>query len=377
MGAIRQRDAYKKQAELLQVHNNNLAIEKQQVLQQLQSLFALYNKQKAAIEHLERDKEKCEEWETWRTRAQELERENDVLRLRQSKEAEVNEVKHKAALQDAERRAEELQGKLSRAEDEVRRLARVEKEAKDQVKDREKKLAEAEYKLESMRSRLEHEMSVMAKQKEQLKQENASLRKKLSLEQKEEQKHVDNERELRREVARLTYANEELAEEVDRQRKKFANYRSQAGLQRQGNESEEQSVNRLAKIERKLETILKHQEPQSDNAEDSDEEKSMDGVLKNLTVQILEKSELQNVHIARMFKLDQINLEDRQNEYKNLLRAMAALYFANRYGKIVPALFDCWKTKFQEKGEVEGIEEQDEAEMEDQQENSDSNSNLP
>eukprot|EP00826_Nyctotherus_ovalis_P041951 TRINITY_DN4275_c0_g1_i1.p1 TRINITY_DN4275_c0_g1~~TRINITY_DN4275_c0_g1_i1.p1 ORF type:complete len:282 (+),score=107.65 TRINITY_DN4275_c0_g1_i1:554-1399(+) len=280
-------------------------------------------------------------------------------------------------LQEADRRVKELQGKLSRADDEAHRLMRIEKELKDQIKDREKKLAEAEYKLESMRSRLEHEVSVMTKQKEQLKQENASLQKKLSLEQKEEQKHIDSERELRREIARLTYANEELTEELDRQRKKFANYRSQAGLQRLGNESEEQSVNRLAKIEQKLETILKHQEPQSDNAEDSDEEKSMDGVLKNLTLQILDKSELQNAHIIRMFKLDQINLEDKQNEYKNLLKAMAALYFANRYGKIVPALFDCWRTKFQEKGEVEGIEEQDEAEMEDQQENSDSNSNLP
>jgi hypothetical protein len=354
-------------------------IEKQQVLQQLQSLFVLYNKQKGMIEQLEREKVKDEEWGGWKERVQELERENDVLRLGQSKEIEVLAVKHKAMMQETERRIEELQSKISRAEDEKHRLTRSETELKDQVRDKEKKLAEMEYKLESTKSRLEHEVSLAVKQKEQFKQENILLQKKLAMEQKDDQKHIGNERELRREIARLTYSNEELTEELGRWKKKCTNYRSQAG--RVDSEVNDRSVDRLAKIEKKLETILKHQEPE--NAEDSEEEKSMDGMLKSLTLQILEKEELQNAHLINMFKLDQINIEDKQNEYKNLLKAMAALYFANRYGKIVPTLFECWKHKFQERAEVEEIEEQDnEAEMEDQvqpegeQEDSENNISL-
>eukprot|EP00826_Nyctotherus_ovalis_P004923 TRINITY_DN11093_c0_g3_i1.p1 TRINITY_DN11093_c0_g3~~TRINITY_DN11093_c0_g3_i1.p1 ORF type:complete len:219 (-),score=73.03 TRINITY_DN11093_c0_g3_i1:150-761(-) len=94
---------------------------------------------------------------------------------------------------------------------------------------------------------------------------------------------------------------------------------------------------------------------------------SLEGVLKDLTAQILDKEELQNENVVKRFKLDQIQLDDKENEYKNLLKAMGALYFANRYSKMIQPLFVAWKEKLQEKiNDVKEMEElQDEEELKD------------
>jgi hypothetical protein len=44
-----------------------------------------------------------------------------------------------------------------------------------------------------------------------------------------------------------------------------------------------------------------------------------------------------------MFKLDGIQLDDKVNEYKNLLKAMGALYFANKHTRIVAYIFHHWR----------------------------------
>ena len=203
--------------------------------------------------------------------------------------------------------------------------------------------------------------------------ENNSWQERLAVEQREEDQRIENERGIRKELARLTYVNEELSDELQRWKKKYntVSITSQANIQKPLDANDMNSSNRLAVIESKLESILKNQnqsehEAEQKESQDDEDEESMEGMLKNLTVQILEKDEVKNANIIKMFKLDKIQLDDKEKEYKSLFKAMAALYFANRYGKIVPVLFECWKTKIQEKlnGQIEGIQEQeDEAEM--------------
>ena len=371
---IKQLDTYKKAVLSFQQQNKNLLLEKQQIVHQLQSLFSLYNKQKETIEQITRDKAESDRiCQTWKERNQTLQHENDILKIGQSKEMEVISAKHKLMFEETERRISELQTKLSRTEDEKHRLMISETDYKDQVKEKEKKIVEMEYSLESMKSKMEHEIVLITRQKEQLNHENNSLQKKLAVEQREEDKRIENEREIRKELARLTYVNEELSDELQRWKKKYntVSITSQANIQKPLDANDMNSSNRLAVIESKLESILKNQnqsehEAEQKESQDDEDEESMEGMLKNLTVQILEKDEVKNANIIKMFKLDKIQLDDKEKEYKSLLKAMAALYFANRYGKIVPVLFECWKTKIQEKlnGQIEGIQEQeDEAEM--------------
>ncbi len=73
-----------------------------------------------------------------------------------------------------------------------------------------------------------------------------------------------------------------------------------------------------------------------------------DDLLRKLTEKILQKDELQNSHIISMFKLDQIDLDDKPKEYQNLLKAMGALYYANRHAKLVARAFATWKARLQE-----------------------------
>ena len=258
---------------------------------------------------------------------------------------------------------------------------------KEQLRTKEKKLMETEYSLESVKSKLEHDLELTKRQKDQLIQDKRVLEEKIEILQREMQKHNDNERDLRKEISKLTYSNEELAEEAQRWKKKYneSNREFYHGKKKIEDSYDSHNEQRLIEIERKLETIIKYQKTNSgllkgkleqpsaevdqvsqdgQDGQDDDDDENLEGMLKDLTSQILEKDELRNENVIKTFKLDQIQLDDKEHEYKNLLRAMAALYFANRYNKMVPTLFSYWRCKFQEKinyykKDVEELKEED------------------
>eukprot|EP01022_Parablepharisma_sp_SALTPOND_P011952 TRINITY_DN1524_c0_g1_i2.p3 TRINITY_DN1524_c0_g1~~TRINITY_DN1524_c0_g1_i2.p3 ORF type:complete len:664 (+),score=137.59 TRINITY_DN1524_c0_g1_i2:2741-4732(+) len=406
LSSAKQIELYRKANDSLQQQNNELRLEKQQVVRQLQSLFSLYNKQKRTIDQIQNNKNDFEsEKQNYKDRIVSLERENERLKLDRSRELEIVTARHKNIVDEMERRLTNLEKKLSVADDEAHRLRLAETDLKEQLRVKDKKLIETEYELDSAKSKLEHEVALLTRQKEQLSQENRRLEKKLLMAERDEERRADEERRIRKELARFTYANEELAEELQRWKEKFNTATLHESGHKRGKRSDDSAetpkMQRLAEIERKLETILSYhktgsklsklakEEPEQqsingtdqeeiqkqsiDQAEEVQEEENEDeeggspeDMLKNLTVQILEKDELRNVNIIKMFKLDRIQLEDKVNEYKNLLKAMGALYFANRYAKMVPPLLNHWRgqlhAKLQE--EVEEMEENEAEEME-------------
>ena len=381
----KQLELYKRSIENLQQQNGELINEKQQVVRQLQSLFTLYNKQKKTIEQLKDGKTDIEtERKTFKDRVMALERENERLKLDRSRELELVTTRHKNIVEEMERRTADLEKKLALVDDEKHQLRMTETDLKEQLRTKDKKLMEAQYSLDSTKSKMDHEISLLTKQKEQATQDNKTLEKKLSSFEREEERRSDEERKVRKELARLTYANEELSDQIQRFKEKSLQTEVAVHTKhkKRGETSETPSMQRLTEIERKLETILSYQksgsksskvqkdEPQSVNGtdqeeqrqsieqqpeevpeenEENEEESNPEDMLKNLTVQILEKDELQNMNIIKMFKLDLIQLDDKANEYKNLLKAMGALYFANRYGKMTGPLFNVWKARLQEK----------------------------
>ncbi len=237
--------------------------------------------------------------------------------------------------------------------------------------------------MDSKNAKLEYEVSLLTKQKDQLTQELRNMEKKLDMSQREEERHADEERHLRKDLARLTYANEELNDQVRRLKKKGDSSKPKKHAEESSTDSIK--MQRLAEIERKLEALVKMQKgvaraldvnqthndsrsnaepapeelPNDDTANGKQsmeqiEEESADpeDMLRHLTTQILEKDELRNANIAHMFKLDQIQLHDKSKEYKNLLKAMGALYFANKYSKLVGPLFSHWKEQLRERCQV-------------------------
>ena len=135
-------------------------------------------------------------------------------------------------------------------------------------------------------------------------------------------------------------------------------------------------MQKLSEIEKKIELILKSNKLDYkpidkrekgeelnkvvDNDNQSLEQNNDDNVetmLKDLTAQILDKAEVQNLYIKKDFKLDQIQLNDKPNEYKNLLRAMGALYFSNKYKLIMVSLLRHWRERLNEKIQAQANEE--------------------
>ncbi len=251
---------------------------------------------------------------------------------------------------------------------------------------RERAVADAERAFEAKKARIEHEVALVAQQKAQLAQETKALERKVEGFKKEEDGWLESERALRKETARLNYANEELTEKVAYWKAKCEAAEKSGDQQRKYSKAtshEAVKMQKLAEIEHKLETLTAlqrqaagtkvlvssapaaepgkeapEQEEEGQNEEETEgkaeEQKEPEGgegneeeMLRNLTAQILEKEELKNVNVARYFKLDKIQLHDKDNEYKNLLKAMGALYFANRYSKMIPTLFAHWKEQLQ------------------------------
>ena len=66
-------------------------------------------------------------------------------------------------------------------------------------------------------------------------------------------------------------------------------------------------------------------------------------LLKKLIENLSMNPALKNESIREQFKLDQITCEEDLHEYKNLLNAMAALFYTNHRNNDVTLFFYYWK----------------------------------
>lgn len=352
-------------AESLQRDNFLLLREKEQVVRLLQSLFGIYTRQKRVIQKLnvtvnesESELKECEDKIKFL-------QENERMKLSQGQELEILKIRHKSEVDILRQKLKDLEDRLLLLEDEKHKLALSELELKDQLQKRSKKSVEAEHLADLAKSKLQHEINALSKHKEQLVQDNRSLESKLSLLGRENERLAEETQRLRKEVSKLTFANEELTDQLQRRKLRT----SKESALRLDRVAETPRMQRLAEVERKLEAVLKLQRRsrdgknneeelegtgEKDHKESAEEEEgNLEDMLRDLTAQILDKDELQNPNIVRKFKLDHIELENRENEYKNLLRAMGALYFTNRYKAMLPFLFSHWRDLLYEKLEEE------------------------
>lgn len=75
-----------------------------------------------------------------------------------------------------------------------------------------------------------------------------------------------------------------------------------------------------------------------------DKNKDPDTMLRKLMDNIRNNVHFRNKNIRAMFKLDEINEEQDLHKYKNLLNAMAALFYTNHAD--VSAPFQQWRQVF-------------------------------
>jgi type II secretory pathway component PulL len=95
LNSIKQLEYYKKMTEMLQRQNSELGQEKQRVINQLQSLFELYKKQKQAIDKLSVDEKDGDmEIKILKERVENYERLNSKLKEDLNKETELKNSKH-------------------------------------------------------------------------------------------------------------------------------------------------------------------------------------------------------------------------------------------------------------------------------------------
>lgn len=385
----------RKTIEKLSQANMNSKEEKQKAVAQLKSLFVMYNQQKKTIEELSRFKQDIEsDRRIDREKIEYLERANSKLKSELAKESEnKNEQKTKQTIE-----IEKLLKKVGDKDKEIQALEQekhewslAEKDYKEQLRQKDKKLMEFEHETELKKIKSTQELTLIEQQKEQLSQEIKALQRKLNNEEKETERLVDEDRKLRKQVNQLTFKNEELEEKLAHWNEKKSSINDKSCDEESKHNSRElKQLERLAEIERKIDAIAtlpqvraknkKVQEPseikeESANGTDKqvdkepqDDQGSSEDMLKVLTSQILQKDELKNDFIYKFFKLDKIQLEDKPNEYKNLLKSMGALYFANHYGNISASVFNHWKEVVHNAQQEEENEEPQAQEVEELQE---------
>lgn len=354
----------------------------------------MYNQQKKTIEELKEFKSDGEnEKRKLIEKIELLEKANSKLKADLNKEAEHRNDALKAQareMESLERKLAEKEKDVQGWEEERHEWSLAEKDFKEQLKQKEKKIIELEHDVELKKAKASQDISLLTQQKDQLSQEVKTLQKKLDIEEKENENWTQEERKLRKQVTQLTFANEELNEKIAHLQKKIN--KVEASSEEEASSRDNVPLDRLAEIERKIETIAtlqktgsksklrdaqpeaepeelkeesenntekqaeqeegQNQEEQNENAQDQEI------MLKQLTSQILQKEELKNDHISKFFKLEKIQLEDKANEYKNLLKSMGALYFANHYGNIAATIFNHWKEVYQDPPAYEGNEEE-------------------
>ncbi len=289
-------------------------------------------------------------------------------------------------------------------EEERAKFRRIEQELKDENTRLLKHVAELEAMAEVQHNQYKAELTKLDEEKMRLLHEVDELRTKYDDSHTTVETQRETEKALRKEISRLTFANDELTEKIAYYQRRYKNaiseYEDEIAKKRVSEISarEDLTLRKLSDIEQKLANLHVVLSPTREEIPAAAEEEShgrvdtekllegdsesfenklenyqkykgkTDNILRKLTRKILEKEELQNSHVRELFKLDDINLDDKANEYKNLLKAMGALYYANRPTKLVAGLFSYWKAATAEALERKNEAAQAEGESGEQQE---------
>ena len=363
----------------------------QKVLTQLRTLFAAYNELKA---NLEKTKDKLNYNENEVSRLQstlnETSRENETLRLeleRMKKMYNDDVERFKSEIKRISVENTESAFSNKNREEERERYKRCEQELREENLRLQKRINDYEVTLDAKTNQHRSELHKIMEEKDRLAYELEEWHGKCDGLNRDIEDQKEEQRRLRKEITDLTFTNDELQERVAYYQRKYKNVVNEYEdeLARKQNEEgalkSDLTLKKLMEIEEKLSNInIVH--PEKDVSEDSkqggtDTEKLLEGdsenfeknlanyqlqkgkgnnLLKKLTRKILQKEELKNAHVQNLFKLNEIDLKDKENEYKNLLKAMGALYYANRSVRLMAELFDHWKTVTAEA--LEQIEEQ-------------------
>jgi len=370
-------ESYKQTIENINNKYTNLIKENNKAVSQLQSLFQVYNKQKLHVSKLELQNADHEQiLQNYTERIKALEITNTTLKQELNKEIEQRReltinynvffhilVKKKSQneLDSLKSKIRELQSKLSTSESDSEKYRAEIKSLHSKLLIKDKQISETELQNNQNVHNLKNDLHLANLKISQQSQQIESLEKTIARVQKEDSRRFTEERSLRKEITKLTVENEELHEKLNYWKNK--NTLEISKMITDPKPEEYENIHRVTQIEQKLDALteiyknnLNMQnateienpphvpqqsiENQSENIAESEE--SPQNVIKSLTIQILQKDELKNMNIIKDFKLDQIDLEDKSREYKNFLKAMAALYFANKYRKLIPNLFSHW-----------------------------------
>jgi len=306
-------------------------------------------------------------------------------------------------------------------EEERARHLRTETELRDENMKLKKRIMELETSIELKDNQYKTEIAKLENEVQNLRKDNDNMHSQLEDYKRELDDEKDISKDLRKDISKLTFENDELNEKVAYYQRKYKNAISEYEEEMMKKKAEENTaredltLRKLADIENKLANLHIVISPSKDSQSKAEEEQNVeesgdrvdtekllegdsesfehklenyqkhkgktDNLLRKLTRKILEKEELQNTHIRELFKLGEINLEDKANEYKNLLKAMGALYYANRHAKLVAGVFSFWKNataqkiqqKMDDENQEEIIENQAENQQENQQENQEEN----
>eukprot|EP00826_Nyctotherus_ovalis_P028867 TRINITY_DN22759_c0_g1_i2.p1 TRINITY_DN22759_c0_g1~~TRINITY_DN22759_c0_g1_i2.p1 ORF type:complete len:134 (+),score=62.57 TRINITY_DN22759_c0_g1_i2:590-991(+) len=109
-----------------------------------------------------------------------------------------------------------LESRLTSVEEEKHKLILINIDIKEQLRNKEKKVLELEYCLETTKTKLEREVEALIRHKEQSVKDKRYLEKQLEMAQKEAERQAEEGRRLHKEAVKLSYFNEELTEEVRR-----------------------------------------------------------------------------------------------------------------------------------------------------------------
>lgn len=395
------------------LHNEELKVECSNLLRQLKQLYLLYNglkkmKIKGASGGEEKKEREIETEITLKERIMFLERE---LKGMKERDAEGRKKQNQEFARDMEKLKEEVEIK----ERERKRAEEEKNMANDTIEKLRHEIEALNSKIAEIMASSDEKKITISEEAMKLKIENVKLtltlktcQEKLEWSEKERIMLSEKNRDYEKNLSNLSYNKKEQQPPLPHSEQKEKEPMN-----------DPQTLEKLAVIEKKLSLLLSYStthknkqrhhhkqnriyqdqqlgigdkpykeedesegegEPEGNNQDEGEsdsleeelryptEKGASKSVLKHLTQKILKKPELNNKHIVKLFKLDQISLDDKANEYKNLLKAMGALYFANKHAKLVAFLFGRWKecTKGIIRREEDEEEEQEEAHEEEE-----------
>lgn len=254
-------------------------------------------------------------------------------------------------------------------------MKRKEDELNEQIEVLQRKLVESTSECEQSKMRYKAEVKRMQEENDILTQEIKTWKQRFEAEHREKTNLEEEEQKLRKEITKLSFTNDETNEKLMHMQRKYENAMNEFLDESRRRQIEEKSVKedwtikKLEDIEEKIAGLHVALTPQKeteipeedkgvdtesllDECSESFEQKlenyqkhkgTSDNLLKKLTEKILKKDELHNNYISGLFKLQDIKLDDKANEYKNLLKAMGALYYANKNAQFAANAYSHWK----------------------------------